>query len=148
MVLAAPGGPEITVAIRQGPMILNCCVWALVRAVAIGYVQTLSVLATTPDQIRQPAECDATEVGHHVEHITAAVRQKEALDQLAGRCMHGEYAECPPGANAQHQRRKSRCGKDSHVDHLVEPGDPRPCQPLGGIHGDQLYGHGNAESPA
>ena len=83
MVVTAPGGPTITVVIRQGPMILNCCVCDAMCAVAIGYVQTLSGLATTPDQVHQRPERSATEIGHCVHHITTAVGQLKVLDQLS-----------------------------------------------------------------
>jgi hypothetical protein len=52
-------------------------------AVAIGYVQTLSGLTTTPDQVHQRAERSATEIGQCVQHITTAVGQLKVLDQLS-----------------------------------------------------------------
>src|SRR5471030_943153 len=97
MVVTAPGGPEITVAIRQGPMILNCCVCgACFAPVAIGMPRTLSVLAAVPDQVRQPADQNADDVGNGVKHVAGAVRQSKMLDQLAYRRVQSEYSECPP----------------------------------------------------
>src|SRR5665647_118890 len=110
--------------------------------------QRISGVTAIPDHIGEPAEPDATQVGHGVEHITAALRQPKVLDQLADRGMQREYAECPPSADPHHQEGECRREEDRDVDHLVEPGDPRPRQPLGGIHGDQLYSQGYAESQA
>jgi hypothetical protein len=90
MVVTAPGGPTITVVIRQGPMILNCCVCD--ASAPIGYVQTLSGLTTTPDQVHQRAERSATEIGQCVQHITTAVGRLKVLDQLS---------EGAPGAGVQ-----------------------------------------------
>src|SRR5674476_236607 len=110
--------------------------------------QRISGVAAAPDHIGKPPERDATQVGQGVEHVTAAMREEEVLDQLADRGMQREYAECPPGPDPHHQESEGRREEDRNVDHLVEPGDPRPCQPLGGIHGDQLYSQGYAESQA
>src|SRR5665647_3429031 len=108
----------------------------------------ISGVATFPDQIGQAAERDPTEVGQDVKHITTALRKANVLDQLADRGMHREYAECPPGADPHHQHSEGRCEEDGHVDHLVEPGDPRPSQPVWGIDGDQLHTQRYAESQA
>src|SRR5665647_133829 len=110
--------------------------------------QRISGVTTIPDHIGKPAERDATQVRQGVEHITAALREEEVLDQLADRGMHRKYAECPPGAYPHHQESEGRREEDGNVDHLVEPGDPRPCQPLGGVHGDQLYSQGYAQNQA
>src|SRR5450759_3054134 len=109
---------------------------------------TLSVLAAIPDHERHRAEQNATEVGNGIKHVTAAVSQKKMLDQLAYRRMHGEYSQCPPGPESNHQRRKRRRGKDGHMDHLVEPDDLRPCRGIRDIKGNQLHDHSCAESPA
>ena len=80
----------------------------LVRAVTIGYVQTLTVLTTAPDQVGQPTERDAAQVSQHIQDVAITTGQQEMLDHLTDWCMHHEYAECPGGADASHQRRKSR----------------------------------------
>jgi len=105
---------------------------------------TLSVLAATPDQIRQPAEQNTAEIGKGIKHVTAAVRERKMLDQLTDRRMHGEYSECPARADANDQRRKSRSGKDEEVDQLVKTVDLRPCRGTRGVKRDQLYGQGYA----
>ena len=81
--MTAPGGPTITVVIRQGPMILNCCVCDAMCAVAIGYVQTLSGLTTTPDQAHQRTERSVSEIGQCVQHVTTAAGQLKVLNQLS-----------------------------------------------------------------
>ena len=105
------------------------------------------MLAAIPDHVSQSAQHDAAEVGHDIEDVTVTVRQHKVLDQLADRRVHGEYAECPPGAHAHHQGSKSGRGKDRQVDHLVKPGDLRRSWAIRGIHGNQLRGKGHAECP-
>ena len=109
---------------------------------------TLSVLAPIPDQVRQPAEQNTKEIGNRIKHVTAAVRQRKMLDQLAYRSVHSKYAECPPGADAHHESRKSRGGKNGNVDQLVKTIDLRPCRGTRGIKHNQLHGQGYAKRPA
>ena len=109
---------------------------------------TLSVLAPIPDQVRQRAEQNTTEVGNRIKHVTAAVRQRKMLDQLAYRSVHSKYAECPPGADAHHESRKSGGGKNGKVDQLVKAIDLRPGRGTRGIKDNQLRDQGYAKRPA
>src|SRR5664279_1929672 len=140
MVVTAPGGPTITVVIRQGPMFSTALSVTRLCAVVIGYAQTLSGLAAVTDQKDQRAQRDARQVSRLVPHIPGSMRQREMLDQLADRGVNREDADHPGGAQTRQQRRQNRRREDEGMDHLVEPGDLRPAHSLRGIDNDQLEG--------
>jgi hypothetical protein len=89
MVVTAPGGPTITVVIRHGPMILNCCVCdAIVRRshrVCVNFIRTGD--DSRPSGPARRARL--TQISPGVEHVTAAVwkRAKCQTSSLMGPCM-------------------------------------------------------------
>src|SRR5450759_826228 len=93
--------------------------------------QRISGVTAIPNHIEKPAEPDATQVGQGVEHITAAMREEEVLDQLADRGMQREYAECPPGPDPIIRRATAGAKKIEAWTTLSSPVIPGPASPWG-----------------
>jgi hypothetical protein len=131
--LTAPGGPTITVVIRQGPMILNCCVCdASARRshrVWANFIRTGD--GSRPDRPTHRARCP--QVGHYIEHVTTDTGQPMALDKLADGCLYREYAECPR-ADQLHGQGNPEGHSPRNVWHTVKGPDSPTGRALGQSH--------------
>ena len=145
MVVTAPGGPTITVVIRQGPMILNCCVCdAITRRshrVCANFIRTGDVFRPGRAASRAPLPLSQPWC-RHGRLCGAAMQSAEPAHWSVHEC---RVCPVPTGRRCLPSAQSGSAAKVG-IDQLVEPGSPWSGRNLR-LHGDQVRDKRQPQEP-